>query len=195
VAADRKLVVTENMTVDGVIDATEGWFSPADNDDVVDSSDLVATLREHMKAQDALLLGRVTFESFREYWPKQTGDTTGITEHLNSVQKYVLSSTLEDPQWENSVVVDGDLLEEVRALKREPGGEIGVTGSISVVWALISAGLVDEYRLFVYPTILGHGRRLFESDQARPNLELADTKPFGSGVLLLTYGALTRRPS
>ena len=188
-AADRKLVVTENMTVDGVIDAAEGWFSPADDDDGVDSSDLVTTLREHMKAQDALLLGRVTFELFREYWPKQTEDTTGITEHLNKVQKYVLSSTLEDPQWENSVVVAGDLLGEARALKGEPGGEIGVTGSISVVWELIGAGLVDEYRLFVYPTILGHGRRLFESDEARPNLELVDTKPFRSGVVLLTYQA------
>jgi dihydrofolate reductase len=185
-APDRKLVVTENMTVDGVIDATEGWFSPADDGD---SSDLVATLRDFMKAQDALVLGRVTFESFREYWPRQTGDTTGITAHLNQVQKYVLSSTLEDPQWENSAVLNGDLVEEVRALTNQAGGEIGVTGSISVVWKLIDAGLVDEYRLFVYPTILGHGRRLFDSQSTRPNLELVDTKTFRAGVVLLIYRA------
>lgn len=188
-APDRKLIVTENMTVDGVIDATEGWFSAAGADDGDDSSDLVATLGKHMKAQDGLVLGRVTFESFREYWPKQKEDTTGITDHLNQVQKYVFSSTLEEPQWENSTVVDGDLVDEVQALKDQDGGEIGVTGSISVVWKLIEAGLVDEYRLFVYPTIIGHGRRLFESESTRPNLELVDAETFRSGVVLLTYRA------
>jgi dihydrofolate reductase len=140
--------------------------------------------------QDALPLGRVMFESFREYWSKQTDDTTGITAHLNEVQKYVMSSTLEDPQWENTIVVRGDLASEVRALKAQPGGEIGVTGSISVVWKLIAAGLVDEYRLFVYPTMIGHGRRLFEDEMSRPKLQLADTKRFRSGVVLLTYRAV-----
>jgi dihydrofolate reductase len=185
--SERRLIVTENMTVDGVIDADEGWFSPAGAEGEVDTSDLEATLRDHMEAQDALLLGRLTFESLREYWPKQTDDTTGITRHLNNVQKYVISSTLEDPLWENSVVLRRDLSTEVRALKEQPGGEIGVTGSISVVWELIAAGLVDEYRLFVYPTIIGHGRRLFESEESRPKLDLVDTKPFRSGVVLLTY--------
>jgi dihydrofolate reductase len=150
--SNRMLVVTENMTVDGVIDATEGWFSPAGAEGDVGTSDIEATLREHMRAQDALLLGRLTFESFRGYWPEQTDDATGVTAHLNAVQKYVMSSTLEDPQWENTVVPDGDLVSEVRALKQQPGAEIGITGSISVVWKLIEAGMVDEYRLFVYPT-------------------------------------------
>jgi dihydrofolate reductase len=148
------------------------------------------TLREHMQAQDALLLGRVTFESFREYCPKQTDDTKGITAHLNRVQKYVLSSTLEDPQWEHTTVIRGDLAVQVRALKEQPGGEIGVTGSIGVVRELIGAGLVDEYRLFVYPTVIGHGRRLFEGDAFREKLMLADATPFRSGVLLLTYRAV-----
>ncbi len=188
-SSGRTLVVTENMTIDGVIDAEEGWFSPAGAGDAVDTSDIEATLREHMQAQDVLLLGRLTFESFREYWPKQTDDTTGVTAHLNRVQKYVLSSTLDDPQWENTTVIQGDLGAHVPALKEQPGGEIGVTGSISVVWGLIEAGLVDEYRLFVYPTIIGHGRRLFESDASRDRLELTDAKPFRSGVVLLTYRA------
>jgi dihydrofolate reductase len=186
---DRMLVVTENMTVDGVIDATEGWFSPAGDEGEVDTSDIEATLRERMQAQDALLLGRLTFESFRDYWPKQTDDTTGVTAHLNAVQKYVMSSTLEDPQWQNTVVLGGDLVSAARALKQQPGAEIGVTGSISVVWKLIEAGMVDEYRLFVYPTILGHGRRLFESEKSRPKLDLVDATPFSSGVVLLTYRA------
>jgi dihydrofolate reductase len=187
---DRALVITENMTLDGVIDLEGGWFSPAGSDGAVDTSDLEGTLREHMQRQDALLLGRVTFESFREYWPKQTYDTTGVTAHLNRVQKYVLSSTLEDPQWGNTTVIQGDLGAQVRALKEQPGGEIGVTGSIGVVWELIEAGLVDEYRLFVYPTIIGRGRRLFESDAARAELELADSKRFRSGVVLLSYRAV-----
>jgi dihydrofolate reductase len=187
---DRRLVVTENMTVDGVIDAAEGWFSPSGAEGDVDTWYLEATLRAHMEAQDALLLGRSTFELFREYWPKQTDDTTGITDHLNNVQKYVISSTLEDPLWENSVVLRRDLGTEVRTLKGQPGGEIGVTGSISLVWDLIAAGLVDEYRLFVYPTIIGRGRRLFESEESRPKLDLVDTTPFRSGVVLLTYRAV-----
>lgn len=188
-AAHRKLVVTENMTVDGVIDATEDWFAPAGDEDGVESSDVLDTVREHMRAQDALVLGRVTFESFREYWPKQTDDTTGITKHLNDVQKYVVSSTLEDPRWENSIVLADDLVAEVQALKGQPGGEIGVTGSISVVWQLIDAGLVDEYRLFFYPVLIGRGRRLFEGEASRPELELVDAKIFRSGVVLLTYRA------
>ena len=185
----RALGVTENMTLDGVIDAEGAWFSPAGGSEA-DTADMEATLRKHMQAQDALLLGRVTFESFREYWPKQTDDGTGITAHLNRVQKYVLSSTLEDPQWENTTVIRGDLGAQVRALKEQPGGEIGVTGSIGVVWGLIDAGLVDELRLFVYPTIIGQGRRLFESDGSRAELELADTEQFRSGVVLLTYRAV-----
>ena len=124
----RTLVVTENVTVDGVIDAAGDWFSPADDEGGVDSSDVEAALREHMAAQDALLLGRKTFESFREYWPRQTDDTTGVTAHLNAVQKHVVSTTLEDPQWENSTIVRGDLADEVRHLKGQPGREIGVTG-------------------------------------------------------------------
>jgi dihydrofolate reductase len=190
---DRTLVVTENMTVDGVIDAADGWFSPAGAEAGIDSADIEAIVREHVAAQDALLLGRVTFESFREYWPKHTDDTTGITAHLNEVRKYVLSSTLDDPRWENTTVLHGDLAAEVQALKEQPGREIGVTGSISVVWKLIEAGLVDEYRLFVYPTIIGHGRRLFESATTRPRLQLAEARPFRSGVVLLTYGAACPR--
>jgi dihydrofolate reductase len=183
----RELVVTENMTADGVIDAAGDWFSPA-GDEGGDSSDIESTLREHMERQDALVLGRVTFESFREYWPKQTEDTTGITAHLNQVPKYVVSSSLDEPGWENTIVLR-DLVGDVHGLKSEPGGEIGVTGSISVVWELIAAGLVDEYRLFVYPTILGHGRRLFESDDSKRELRLAGCTPFRSGVVLLTYRA------
>ena len=184
----RKLVVTENITLDGVIDATEGWFDPAGDDADVDRSDILDAVRAQMAAQDALLLGRVTFEAFRGFWPKQTNDTTGITDHLNAVTKYVVSSTLQNPGWENTRVLQGRLADEVKALKAGPGKEIGVTGSISVVHSLIAAGLVDEYRLFVYPVVLGRGARLFEDATHMPRWKLIDGRPFRSGVMLASYG-------
>ena len=181
-----ELVVTENMTLDGVIDATEGWFEPA-GDEEVDESDVLEALQRQMKVEDALLLGRMTFESFRAYWPRQLDDQTGVTKHLDSVSKYVVSSTLEDPGWENTTILRGPLEDEARALKEAPGKEIGVTGSISVVRSLIAAGLVDEYRLFVYPVVLGRGKRLFADATGVPKLRLVEATPFRSGIVLMRY--------
>jgi dihydrofolate reductase len=182
-----RLVVTENITLDGVIEATAGWFDPTDGDD--EGADIVARLRSYMDAQDGLLLGRATFEAFRGFWPNQTGDTTGITDHLNAVPKYVASRTLDDPGWANTTVLRGRLEDEVAALKAQPGNEIGVTGSISVVHSLVAAGFVDEYRLFVYPVVLGRGRRLFENATGMPRLELVEATSFWSGNVLLAYRA------
>jgi dihydrofolate reductase len=181
-----ELVVTENITLDGVIDASEGWFDPAGEEDM-GYSDVVEVLRRQMEAQDALLVGRVTFESFRGYWPEQVDDETGIREHLDSVAKYVVSSTLEEPGWENTTILRGPLEDDVRALKQESGNEIGVTGSISVVHSLIAAGLVDEYRLFVYPVVLGRGARLFAGATGAPKLRLLEASGFRSGIVLLRY--------
>jgi dihydrofolate reductase len=148
----RDLVVTENITLDGVIDASGGWFSVTD-DPEVDQSDLREALGEQSAAADAVLLGRVTFEEMRGYWPEQTDDTTGVTDYLNRVSKYVVSGTLGDPAWEPTTVLPADGFEDgIRALKAEPGRDIVTTGSITLVHALIGAGLVDEYRLFVYPS-------------------------------------------
>jgi dihydrofolate reductase len=183
----RDLIVTENITLDGVIDATEGWFSPAGDDAEADQSDLEAVLGAHMAAADAFLVGRVTFEEMHGYWPKQTDDTTGVTDYLNAVSKYVVSSTLRDPDWQHTTVLRGPLHDEVQALKSTPGKDIVTTGSISLVHALIAAGLVDEYRLFVYPVVLGHGRRLFADATEVPRLRLVETRPFNSGIVLLRY--------
>lgn len=182
-----KLVITENITLDGVIDASGGWFSPEVGEGETDTADIMATLHTQMERQSALLLGRVTFEQFRGYWPLQTDDTTGITDHLNRIPKYVVSTTLREPRWEHSTVLGGDLVDEVRALKDAPGDEIGITGSISVAHALIAARLVDEYRLFVYPVVIGRGRRLFADGADLRKLRLVETTPFRSGVVLLTY--------
>lgn len=182
-----KLVITENITLDGVIDASEGWFSPEGGQGDVDTSDVAAVTRQHTEQERALLIGRVTFEEFRGYWPLQTGDTTGITDHLNQVPKYVVSTTLQEPGWQNTTVLRGDLGGEVRALKDAPGDDLGVTGSITLVHHLIAARLVDEYRLFVYPIVIGRGRRLFAAGGDPRHLRLVETTAFRSGVVLLTY--------
>lgn len=174
-----QIVLTENCTADGVIDMATGWFDPADQTD----DRLVAVTQAHMAEQDALLLGRSTFEAFRNYWPIQTDDTTGITDHLNRVHKYVLSTTLHDPGWEPTTVLRG--LDEVQALRDQPG-RLGVTGSISVAQQLVVADLVDEYRLFVYPVLVGAGAGVLASAR-RLDLDLVEATQFPSGVTLLRY--------
>lgn len=180
----RKLVVTENITVDGVIDLAGGWFDPLATD--VDQSDVTAASAEHREAADALLVGRNTFEAFREFWPHQTDDPTGVSDYLNAVAKYVVSSTLDDPGWEHTTVLRGDLVAHVQALKAEESGDIVATGSVQLVHALIAADLVDEYRLFVFPVVVGRGARLF-LDSANASLRLLETRSFASGAALLRY--------
>jgi len=179
----RKLVVTENITLDGVIDMSGGWFDPLARD--VDQSDIADVTAEHSRAADALLVGRHTFEAFRGFWPAQTDDPTGVSDYLNGVQKYVVSSTLTEPGWAHTTVLRGELVEEVRRLKQRPGLDIVSTGSIRLVRALVAAGLVDEFRLFVFPVVVGRGARLFESNHTRR--QLVESRSFRSGAVLLRY--------
>jgi dihydrofolate reductase len=181
----RSLIVTENVTVDGVMDLAGGWFDPMAED--IDQSDITAANAEHRGAADALLVGRTTFEAFRGFWPNQTDDPTGISDYLNGVDKYVFSSTLGDPSWENTTVLRGDLVEEVRSLKAAEGRDIVATGSVQLVHALMAHGLVDEYRMFVFPVAVGGGARLFET--VHKPLRLLEARRFVSGVVLLRYGA------
>ena len=150
--------MTENITVDSVIDAAGDWFSPsgAEHDD--DVAEMRAVEERLRASADAVLLGRLTFESFRGYWPNQTDDTTGVSDYLNQVEKYVVSSTLTEPGWEHTTILRGELADEVAALKAQTGGDIVATGSITLVHALNRTGLVDEYRLFVYPVAVGQGQ-------------------------------------
>jgi dihydrofolate reductase len=180
----RDLIVTQNITLDGVIDLADGWFTP-DPGGGADVADLQEALTEQREAADAFLAGRVTFEQMRSFWPHQTDDTTGVTEYLNRVEKYVVSTTLEDPAWDRSTILRG--LDDVAALKAAPGADIVVTGSITLVHDLIAAGLVDEYRLFVYPVVVGRGARLFADGTRLPSLRLLETRPFRSGVVLLRH--------
>ncbi|MGY1669302.1 dihydrofolate reductase family protein [Geodermatophilus sp. SYSU D00710] len=179
-----RLVITQNTTLDGVVEATGGWFAP--QDDGADASDQLDVVRGHMAGQSVLLLGRRTFEDMRGFWPRQTGDTTGIAAHLDTVEKAVVSRTLTEPGWAETTVLSGDPVDEVRRLVAGRDGEIGVTGSITLCHALVRAGLVDEYRLFVFPRVLGCGRRLFpEGTDVR--LTATGSRTFRSGVTLLTY--------
>ncbi|MEU8826717.1 dihydrofolate reductase family protein [Streptomyces sp. NPDC048636] len=185
----RDLIVTENITLDGVIDASGGWFGPAGDGPGTDLSDLEGALRAQAAAADAFLVGRATFVQMRGYWPHRTEDTTGVRDHLNAVAKYVVSRTLDEPGWEGTTVLRGALADEIRELKDRPGKDIVTTGSITLVHALIAAGLVDEYRLFVHPVVLGRGARLFADapEGAERGLRLVECRPFRSGVVLLRY--------
>jgi dihydrofolate reductase len=145
-------------------------------------------MQDQMAGEEALLLGRKTFEDFRGYWPLRTDDASGSAAHLNRVPKYVVSSTMTDPAWANSTVLSGRLEGEVAALKAHgDGGDLGVTGSISVVHALMRADLVDEYRLFVYPVLSSRGRNLMPGGLTPQGLTLTGCRPFRCGVVLQVY--------
>jgi dihydrofolate reductase len=179
----RKLVITQNITLDGSVEMLDDWFDPQLQD-----ADLLEESHRQDSQADALLVGRQTFEDFRGYWPKQTDDPTGVTDYLNRVTKYVVSSTMTDPDWQNSTVLNGDPIARITELKSQSGKDIVLTGSISLSHALIAGGVVDEYRLFVYPAVQGRGRRLFPDGTAIPNLTLAEPpKSFRSGITLLRY--------
>lgn len=180
----RTLVVTQNVTVDGAIEMLGDWFEgPAQ----ADQSDLLAELHRGSEQSDALLVGRRTFEDMRGFWPHQTDDRTGVTDHLNRVAKYIVSSTMTDPAWDNSTVLVGDPVEQVRSLKDRPGRQIVLTGSITLCHALIEVDLVDEFRLFTYPVVQGRGRRLFPTTFEPPRLTLMEAKSFRSGITFARY--------
>jgi dihydrofolate reductase len=182
-----KIVVTEFVSLDGVVEDPGGikgfergaWVFEIDRGEEGEAFKLEETLRT-----EALLLGRVTYEEFADAWPSREGQ---FADKFNSLPKYVVSSTLSDPEWNNSTVLDGDVVDEVTTLNRELDGDIVVHGSIRLTRALLEHNLVDELRLMVYPVVLGTGERLFgELDDKQP-LRLVDAKTVGDGVAILTY--------
>jgi dihydrofolate reductase len=184
----RTLAITQNVSLDGSIEFLGDWFDPQGQAGG-DSSDLLEELHRQDAGADGFLVGRRTFEDLRSYWPAQTDDTTGITDYLNGVQKYVVSSTMTHPEWQNSTILTGDPVTQVRRLKEQPGQDIVVTGSITLCHTLIEAGLVDEFRLFVYPAVQGRGRRLFPDGFELARLELLQSRSFRSGVTYSRYAA------
>jgi dihydrofolate reductase len=179
----HRLVVTQNMTVDGRIEFLDSWFDPSPEGQ--DVADLQAETARQGNECAAMLLGRRTFEDFRGYWPRHTDEPPGAS--LARLQKYVVSRSLGEPGWQSSTVLSGDPLEEVRALQTSGDGDLVVTGSITLTHALLEAGLVDELRLFVHPAVQGRGRGLTPDGVPLPELTLLEARSFRSGVTLLRY--------
>ncbi len=173
----RPLIITQNITADGAIEMLDDWFDPLAQDE-----GMLAVNERDSALSDTLVLGRQTFEDFRGFWPEQVDDQTGVTDELNSLDKYVVSRTMTDPRWQNSTILGGDPVTEVRELLARPGAaEVVVTGSITLTHTLIAAGLVDGYRLWTYPHVQGRGRRLFPEGTSQ-RLRLEEERSFSSGV-------------
>jgi dihydrofolate reductase len=183
-----KIVVTEFVSLDGVMEDPGGaegfkhggWTFEFDQGDEGNQFKLNETLEA-----EALLLGRLTYEGFAAAWPSME-DPVGFADKMNSMPKYVVSSTLENPEWNNSTVLKGDLAEEVGTLKQEIDGVILVGGSAQLAQSLIELDLVDEVRLMVFPVVLGSGKRLFGEASDKRTLRLADSKTVGDGIVILT---------
>jgi len=177
----RKIVAGLFMSLDGVYEAPGDWHFPYFNDE------MGAAVDAQMDASDAMLLGRVTYEEFASYWPHHTPADEPIATYMNGTRKYVVSNTLETVDWENSTLVSGDVVAELTKLKQQPGKNISITGSGTLVRTLLREGLLDELRLLVHPLAVGGGKRLFPDGSDKTELKLADVQTFDTGVLYLTY--------
>jgi dihydrofolate reductase len=182
-----RIIITEFISLDGVIEDPGGaedfkyggWsfeYKRGEDGDKFKSDETMNS--------DALLLGRRTYEGFAEAWPSREGE---FADKFNDMPKYVVSSTLKDPDWNNSHVLDGDLTEQVSKLRQEVDGDIVVHGSAQLAQTLIDEGLVDELRLMVFPVVLGSGKRLFGETGDKQPLRLVDSRTVGDGVAILTY--------
>jgi dihydrofolate reductase len=182
-----RIVVTEFVSLDGVMEDPGGaedfeyggWTFEIDRGEEGDKFKLDEALEA-----DALLLGRVTYEGFAAAWPSREGE---FADKFNTMPKYVVSSTLKEPTWSNTTVLDGDLADAVSKLRREHEGDVVVHGSAQLVQALLENDLLDELRLMVFPVVLGKGRRLFGETSGKKPLRLVDSKTVGDGVAILVY--------
>jgi dihydrofolate reductase len=172
----RSLVVTEFVSLDGIME-NPAWTMPFWSDEIA------AFKGEETAASDALLLGRITYEGFAAAWPQSEDEGAA---YFNNVRKVVVSTTLENAAWNNSVLIRDDVVNAITALKQGDGGDITVHGSATLVQTLVQHDLVDRYRLLVYPVVLGTGKRLFQAGTSA-TLRLVEARSFGSGVVALVY--------
>ena len=181
------IAVTEFISLDGVVEDPggsedfkhSGWTFEIDRGDDGNAFKLDETM-----ASDALLLGRVTYEGFADAWPSREGE---FADKFNTMPKYVVSSTLKQADWNNSTVLDGDVVDEVSKLKADTEGEIVVHGSVQLAQTLLEHDLVEELRLMLFPVVLGQGKRLFGETSDKKTLQLAESRTVGDGVLILIY--------
>jgi len=185
----RKVIVSEFVSLDGIIEGPSWTFR-------FTSEEQEKFKFDELAASDALLLGRVTYEGFAAAWPNMMEQYSGprraelgqYADMMNGYPKYVVSTTLEEPlEWNNSTLIKGNVAEEVSRLKQQPGKDILVFGSGDLVNTLMHHDLIDEYRLMVFPVVVGSGKRLFGDDIEKRILRLIETKTFGSGVVVLYY--------
>lgn len=174
----RKIIVTTFISLDGVIENPQ-WTFKYWNDEIASFKG------EETSAEEPLLLGRVTYEGFAAAWPQRSGADSGA-DYFNGTRKYVVSTTLEKAEWNNSVIISKNVVEEIKRLKQEDGPDIVVHGSANLLQTLIKHDLVDRYRLLVYPVVLGEGERFFH-DGTTATLNLVETRTLSGGVVALIY--------
>jgi dihydrofolate reductase len=173
----RKVIATFFVSLDGVVEAPEEWHFPYFNDE------MAAAIGGAMGSSDAMLCGRVTYQEWAGFWPGADND---MAEYMNNTPKYVASTTLDEVEWNNSQLLEGDVPTAVAALKRQQGKDIVMSGSATLARSLLREGLVDELHLMTHPVVVGKGAKLFHDGQ-RHALELIDSKTFATGVVYATY--------
>ncbi len=176
-----RLVATEYLSLDGVFEEPGRWSGPFFNEEAGQFK------WNELQASDALLLGRKTYEGFSAAWPTMKG-TGEFGEKMNSMTKYVVSSTLDQLDWKGSKLVNGNVVDEVRKLKQEPGHDLLLSGSAQLFNACMKANLIDLYRFMLHPIVLGQGKGLFGEGVDRTVLTLLETKRFSAGIVILEYG-------
>lgn len=181
----RKIVAGLFVSLDGVIEAPEQWHFPYWSDEMGEA------IGAQTAASDTMLLGRVTYQDFAGFWPHQ-GSEVELADYMNNTPKLVVSTTLDTVEWQNSTLIKGNVVEELTKLKQQPGKDIGITGSATLVRSLLRDGLLDELRLMVHPIVVGRGKRLFADGSEQKGLELLEAKTFSTGVVYLTYAPADR---
>lgn len=177
----RKIVAGLFMSLDGVVEQPENWHFPYYNDEMGN------VVQKQMADADTLLLGRVSYEGFAEYWSDKGGDG-GFGDYFNDTPKLVASRTLDKVEWKNSTLLGSDVVAELTALKSQPGKNISITGSVVLVRSLVQAGILDELSLLIHPIVVGKGQRLFEGVNDTLPLKLIESTTFSTGVVNAVYG-------
>lgn len=175
----RKVIAGLFISLDGVTESPDKWqFDHFDED-------MMVAMTAHLNAEDTILLGRVTYQEWVGYWPTATDEP--YASHINNTPKYVFSTTLDRVEWKNATLVKGNLVEEINKLKNQPGKNIGVAGSPTLVRSLLQNDLLDELTLMIHPVVVGTGKRLFKDGDQLRRLNLVDSKTTRTGVMILTY--------
>jgi dihydrofolate reductase len=177
----RKVTAGLFVSLDGVVESPEKWHFPYFNDEMGEA------IGAAISSSDAMLLGRVTYQEFAAYWPGVSSEDEPFATHMNNTPKYVVSKTLDKAEWNNSTLISGNVAEEITKLKQQPGKNIGITGSATLVQSLLQDDLLDELGLMIHPVVVGSGKRLFQEGGGPKGLKLVDSMTFSTGVVSLTY--------